>query len=109
MAHVASRIDVDLARAPSFAVGEHEQRTIVIERGRIPHKRLRLYFERYGCVRCERKNVLCQRCLGLVSDRLKRGDKFIEKQYRKARIPAQYFLKRREKAINMLPDLKDLV
>jgi hypothetical protein len=79
------------------------------------HMRFRLYFDRYGCVRCERKNAmyacsgLCMHCLGLVSDRLKRGDKIMEKQYRKARVPAEHFLKRRESAIGLLADLKELI
>jgi hypothetical protein len=44
------------------------------------HKRLRLYFETYGCIRCSQSDVLycanglCVRCLRTVSKRLKRVD-----------------------------------
>jgi hypothetical protein len=42
------------------------------------HRRFRTYFDRYGCIRCEKIEVLygcnglCLACLGLISDRLKR-------------------------------------
>lgn len=79
------------------------------------HRRFRFYFERYGCVRCERKNViygcsgLCERCLGLVSDRLKRGDKKIETLYRASRARAVNFLRRRDCARELLADLQRFV
>ena len=44
------------------------------------HKRLRLYFEIYGCIRCSHNNVLycanglCVRCLRTVSKRLAKVD-----------------------------------
>jgi|SRR5271157_1281857 len=79
------------------------------------HKRFRFYFDRYGCVRCEQKKAvygcsgLCLHCLGLISDRLKRGDKIIERHFRRVRVPAEHFLKRRETAIALLADVKRLL
>ena len=51
------------------------------------HARFRLYFNRYGCMRCGRKNVmygcngLCTKCLALISDRLKRSDRAMKRRY----------------------------
>jgi hypothetical protein len=76
------------------------------------HRRFRHYFDRYGCVRCDRKKVeygcsgLCLKCLGLVSDRLKRGDQKIEAQYRAARARPVNFLKRRDAARELLADFR---
>jgi len=51
------------------------------------HARFRLYFNRYGCMRCSKKNVmygcngLCPKCLALISDRLKRSDRAMKRRY----------------------------
>lgn len=51
------------------------------------HMRLRLYFNRFGCLRCSKRRVLygcnglCLKCLGLVSDRLKRTDRTLWRRY----------------------------
>lgn len=48
------------------------------------HTRFRFYFDRYGCVRCGKKDVeycgcgLCLPCNGLINDRLKRTDQAME-------------------------------
>ncbi len=80
------------------------------------HKRFRFYFDRYGCVRCERKDViygcsgLCLHCLGLVSDRLKRSDQIMAKRYKKVSAGlSKSFLKRRESAREILADVQNVV
>jgi hypothetical protein len=51
------------------------------------HARFRIYFNRFGCMRCSKKTVmygcngLCLKCLGLISDRLKRSDQAMKRRY----------------------------
>ena len=48
------------------------------------HRRFSTYFERYGCIRCRRKDRvygasgLCLPCHGLIDDRLKRCDEILK-------------------------------
>jgi hypothetical protein len=78
------------------------------------HRRFRMYFERYGCVRCSRKNAiyagtgLCERCLGLISDRLERVDAKLKMTLRSDREAGnQSFLHRRRTARELLADFRD--
>jgi hypothetical protein len=80
------------------------------------HDRLRLYFDRHGCMRCKRKDRLyfgsgfCRVCLPLVTDRLKQIDKEMKKIYAGERAePAQRFLSGRAKARALLADLRGKV
>lgn len=77
-------------------------------------RRFRFYFDRYGCVRCNRKNVryggngFCLPCLGLVGDRLGR----IDEKLRGTREPeesgpTQAFLRRRRAARELLADFRN--
>ena len=77
------------------------------------HKRLRFYFDRHGCLRCERKDIiygcsgLCLHCVGLISDRLKVTDKRMKKRHeKKPTAVAEKFLRRRDSARQMLRDLR---
>lgn len=77
------------------------------------HRRFRLYFDRYGCVRCNRKKVfygangLCVSCVGLVSDRLKRLDGKLTKMCGSdPRGPTKAFLYRRQIARELLADFR---
>lgn len=76
-------------------------------------RRFRFYFDRYGCVRCNRKNVLyggnglCLPCLGLVGDRLKRIDgRLRQTQEQPEGRPTQAFLRRRRAARELLADFR---
>jgi hypothetical protein len=78
------------------------------------HKRFRLYFDRYGCVRCSRKRVLyagsglCVSCIGLISDRLKRLDAKLKSTIAvNPRMGNQAFLRRRRTARELLADFRD--
>jgi len=79
------------------------------------HKRFRFYFDRYGCVRCDRKGVrygcsgLCVGCVSTVTLRLSQGDEKVEALYRASRARAVNFLKRRDTAREMLADLRGSV
>jgi hypothetical protein len=76
-------------------------------------RRFRIYFERYGCVRCNRKKVMyggngvCRDCLYLLGDRLKRIDAKLkgtgEPEESK---PTQAFLRRRRAARELLADFR---
>ena len=77
------------------------------------HKRFRIYFDKYGCIRCRRKRVLyganglCLPCIGLVSDRMDR----IDAKLRGAGLldpkgPTKAFLRRRQTAREMLADFR---
>ena len=77
------------------------------------HKRFRLYFDRYGCVRCSRKRVLyagsglCVHCIGLIGDRLKRLDaKLKGVAASDPRAGNQAFLRRRRTARELLADFR---
>jgi hypothetical protein len=80
------------------------------------HKRLRSYFDKYGCIRCGHKNALyccnglCVHCVGLISDRLKRGDTYMEKKRRAMPVaPSEAYLKRRASARELLRDLRQRI
>lgn len=80
------------------------------------HQRFRLYFDRYGCIRCKRKQVLygcsglCISCLPLVDSRLRQVDKDMKKLYGgKKTAPAKRFLSGRESARQLLADLRGKV
>ncbi len=77
------------------------------------HQRFRLYFERYGCIRCKRKQVLygcsglCISCLPLVDSRLRQVDKDMKKLYGdKKPVSAKRFLSGRDSARELLSDLR---
>lgn len=80
------------------------------------HQRFRLYFDRYGCIRCKRKQVLygcsglCSSCLPLVDSRLRQVDKDMKKLYGGTKVaPAKRFLSGRESARQLLADLRGKV
>jgi hypothetical protein len=77
-------------------------------------KRFRVYFDRYGCVRCNRKkalyggNGLCMNCLGLVSDRLKLIDRKLQRHEKREKpVPMGAFLRRRRAARELLADFRE--
>jgi hypothetical protein len=76
-------------------------------------KRFRVYFNRYGCVRCNRKkalyggNGLCMHCLGLVSDRLKLIDRKLQKREKRENpIKLGALLRRSQVARELLADFR---
>jgi hypothetical protein len=78
------------------------------------HHRFRFYFDRYGCIRCKRKNImygcsgLCVECLPLIEGRLKQIDKEMRRIHDSSKNPpAQRFLAGREKARELLADLRN--
>ena len=78
------------------------------------HKRFRVYFDRYGCLRCNRKRVLyggnglCLTCIGLVGDRLKRLDQKLKDQCGPDPDgPTKAFLRRRQSARELLADFRE--
>ena len=80
---------------------------------RFYHDRLRLYFDRYGCLSCRRKDRLycgsglCMTCLPLVEGRLKQVDNLMKKKYlEEPSVPAERFLKGRANARLLLNDLR---
>jgi hypothetical protein len=77
------------------------------------HARFRIYFNRYGCMRCSKKTVmygcngLCLKCLALISDRLKRSDRAMQRKYGvKAASAPHALLKRMMSARELLADLR---
>ena len=77
------------------------------------HRRLRHYYDRYGCIRCNSKkglyggNGLCLHCIGLVGDRLKRLDEKLLKSTQDDSLePSKVFLRRRESARELLADFR---
>ncbi|SRR6266702_1253333 len=79
------------------------------------HKRLRFYFDLYGCIRCNRKDVLyacsglCRACQGLINERLMRSDRAMKRQYNTgAELPSAAFLKRWTIARKLLKDFRAL-
>jgi hypothetical protein len=78
------------------------------------HRRFRAYFNRYGCIRCEKTDVLygcnglCLPCVGLVSDRLKRlRQKEQEHHASVQEIPQRDLSSRREQARELLADFRE--
>ena len=77
------------------------------------HVRFRLYFDRYGCVRCARKNViygcngLCLPCVGIITNRLKQTDRQMRRRYAKQPgPPSKAFLRRLTSARELLADFR---
>jgi len=77
-------------------------------------RRLRMYFDRFGCVRCERKLVryagsgLCEHCMELLRTRLERIDeKMAAVKGPDRRAPVKAFLRRRETARALLADFRN--
>src|SRR5271157_1480133 len=77
------------------------------------YKRFRVYFDRYGCIRCNRKRVLyggnglCLHCIGLVSDRMERVDaKLNSSGLFDPKGPTKAFLRRRQTARELLADFR---
>jgi hypothetical protein len=77
------------------------------------HRRFRAYFDHYGCVRCEKTDVLygcnglCLACVGLISDRMKS----LKRKQREKPIPVQENVRwdlrrRRELARDLLADFR---
>jgi|SRR5579859_5190665 len=78
------------------------------------HMRFRFYFDRYGCVRCGKKDVeycccgLCLTCNGLINDRLKRSDQVMKRRYgTNNELPCKAFLKRLNSARDLLADFRE--
>ena len=79
------------------------------------HKRLRFYFDLYGCIRCNRKDVLyacsglCCSCQGMINERLRRSDKVMKQLYDCGPgLPSALFLKRLTTARVLLNDFRIL-
>lgn len=77
------------------------------------HLRFRIYFDRYGCVRCGKKNVvycccgLCIPCNGLINDRLKATDRTMKKRFGKGTgQPCSAFLRKMKTARELLADFR---
>jgi hypothetical protein len=77
------------------------------------HTRLRFYFDKCGCIRCNRKQIsycangLCKPCTGLVSDRLERSDKTMKRRYgKRSEVPSAVILKRMMTAQELLADFR---
>jgi hypothetical protein len=77
------------------------------------HMRLRFYFDKYGCIRCNRKRVLycanglCKPCTGLVRDRMEQSDKKMKRRYgKRPEIPSAVILKRMKTAQELLRDFR---
>ncbi len=80
------------------------------------HFRLRLYYQRYGCISCKRKdkvygsNGLCKDCERLISDRLRYADARLKRQFEREQDgAAKIFLRRLESAKQLLADLKAIM
>lgn len=77
------------------------------------HKRLRYYFDSFGCIRCGRKDViyscggLCLGCQWTINNRLKKSDEEMKQHYgaKVWRLPSAHFLKRYATARELLRDL----
>jgi len=77
------------------------------------HLRFRFYFDRYGCVRCECKQViygcngLCLRCVGVITNRLKCTDNALKRIHAKnTDLPSAGFLSRLTSARELLADFR---
>lgn len=95
-----------------------EKKTLLKIRQMLPefyHKRLRFYFEVYGCIRCNRKDViyccggLCLKCQWTVYNRLKKSDEEMKRVYRpkKEHSHSAVLLKRHSVARRLLRDLRE--
>jgi hypothetical protein len=77
------------------------------------HSRFRFYFDRYGCLRCSRKNVVywangfCKPCHGLIINRLQRTDKSMKRRYDKPELPSAEFLRKMTSAQELLKEFRD--
>lgn len=103
-----------LTLAPPWFLSRSVQRQVEALLPSYYHKRFRLYFGRYGCVRCNRKNVrhagngLCEHCIGLIGDRLKRLDaKLKDAIGSDPRAGNEAFLRRRRTARELLADFRE--
>lgn len=94
-----------------------EKRVLKKIRGLLPdfyHKRMRYYFDAFGCIRCERKDViyscggLCLRCQWTINNRLKESDKEMQRHFGASdhRLDSAHFLKRFTTARELLRDLR---
>ena len=79
------------------------------------HKRFRFYFDRYGCVRCSRKDVayscsgLCVPCQGFINHRLECTDRALKREFgMHPDLPSALFMKRRTSAQELLKDFRIL-
>ena len=96
---------------PWFVTKEIRRQVEAIMPNRYYH-RLRAYFDKYGCIRCSGKSKmyagsgLCTDCLGLISDRLERIDKKLNKDHADPLAPSKAFLRRRETARRLLSDFR---
>jgi hypothetical protein len=78
------------------------------------HKRLRYYFDSFGCIRCGRKDViyccggLCSGCQWTVYNRLQKSDKEMKRHYSasKSHPPSSRLLRRYRAAQELLRDFK---
>lgn len=86
-------------------------------RGMLPdyyHKRLRYYFDSFGCIRCNRTNViyscggLCLQCQWTVNNRLKKSDIEMKRHYLacEGQFPSAALLKRYQVAQSLLQDFR---
>lgn len=80
------------------------------------HLRLRVYFDRYGCISCKKKckqygsNGFCRSCHMIIGDRLRCADARLQRQFGKPDyFAARTFLKRLESAKRLLADLKAIM
>jgi hypothetical protein len=113
MHHTRRKIDMPLV--PWFCSNDmiHQLRQILPP---AYHKRFSAYFQRYGCIRCGRKDRvyrasgLCLPCHGLITDRLKRCDKILKQTFRgPSDNGAEEYLKRMRSARDLLRDLQPAV
>ena len=77
------------------------------------HLRFRIYFDRFGCVRCGKKKAvycccgLCKACNGLINDRLKTLDGTMKKRFGNTESPpCAAFLRRVKTARELLSDFR---
>ena len=80
------------------------------------HFRMRLYFERYGCISCHQKrrqygaNGLCRCCSDVIRDRLHTTDAKLRRQFQRENDgAAKLFLRRLESARRILADIKAIM
>jgi len=78
--------------------------------------RLRLYFAKYGCISCKRKNAqywsnsLCRECYFTIAARFRRTDEKLQTQFNlDQQGAARTFLRRLESAKRLLGDLKAIL
>jgi hypothetical protein len=78
--------------------------------------RLRLYFDKYGCICCHRKdraygsNGLCRACNWTVCERLRLMDARLQRQFKRENDGVERtFLRRLENAKRLLGDIKAIL